>query len=39
MCAMAICDDLLKECAKAINFSVDAPITIEVRQGTFPFSM
>jgi enamine deaminase RidA (YjgF/YER057c/UK114 family) len=28
MCVMTIRDDLLKECAKAINFSVDAPVAI-----------
>ncbi len=34
---MTISDDLLKECAKAINFSVDVPINIGGRWGTFPF--
>ena len=34
---MMIRDELLKECAKTINFLVDVPINIGGRWGTFPF--
>jgi hypothetical protein len=35
---MTIRDDLLKECAKAIDFSIDVSIAIWCERGIFPFA-